>query len=113
MSVAIMISPGRTGIDEPPGMQALSLRPTRTPPAISSSFANGVPDDPRDRGEGLGVVDRRRLAVQTITRRERRLVPRHPLLAFQRFKECRFFAADVRAVAVMVVQMEREAAAQD
>src|SRR5204863_7581541 len=43
MSVAIMISPGSTGIDEPPGIQALSLRPARMPPAISSSLANGVP----------------------------------------------------------------------
>src|SRR5204862_406265 len=81
-------------------------------PQVQKRLA-AVRDDPRDRGEGLGVVDRRRLAVQTITRRERRLVARHPLLAFQGFKECRFFAADVRAVAVMVVQMEREAAAQD
>src|SRR6185369_1874879 len=43
MSVAIMTSPGSTGIDEPPGMQALSLRPPRIPPAISSRVANGVP----------------------------------------------------------------------
>jgi hypothetical protein len=43
MSVFIMMSAGSTGIDEPPGMQALSFRPGRMPPAISSSFANGVP----------------------------------------------------------------------
>ncbi len=43
MSVCIITSPGSTGIDEPPGMQALSLRPSRMPPAISSSVANGVP----------------------------------------------------------------------
>ena len=43
MFVASMTSPGRTGADEPPGMQALSLRPPRIPPAISSSVANGVP----------------------------------------------------------------------
>ena len=43
MSVAIITSPGSTGIDEPPGMHALSLRPPRMPPAISSSVANGVP----------------------------------------------------------------------
>ena len=43
MSVAIMTSPGSTGIDEPPGITAFSLRPPRMPPAISSSFANGVP----------------------------------------------------------------------
>ena len=38
-----MTSPGSTGIDEPPGITAFSLRPPRTPPAISRSFANGVP----------------------------------------------------------------------
>ena len=40
---SIMTSAGSTGIDEPPGITALSLRPPRMPPAISSSFANGVP----------------------------------------------------------------------
>jgi hypothetical protein len=43
MSVFIMMSAGSTGIDEPPGMQALSFRPPAIPPAISRSFANGVP----------------------------------------------------------------------
>ena len=32
MLVAIMISPGTTGTEEPPGMTALSLRPFHTPP---------------------------------------------------------------------------------
>ena len=43
MSVSIIMSPGSTGTDEPPGITAFSLRPPRMPPAISSSFANGVP----------------------------------------------------------------------
>jgi hypothetical protein len=43
MSVAIMMCAGSTGIDEPPGMTPFSLRPPRIPPAISRSFANGVP----------------------------------------------------------------------
>ncbi len=43
MSVRIMISAGSTGIDEPPGITALSFPPPRMPPAISSSFANDVP----------------------------------------------------------------------
>ena len=43
MSVFIMMSAGSTGMEEPPGMHAFSLRPPRMPPAISSSFANGVP----------------------------------------------------------------------
>src|SRR5689334_1901981 len=38
-----MMSAGGTGADEPPGMTALSLRPSRIPPAISSSAGNGVP----------------------------------------------------------------------
>ncbi len=43
MSVAIITSAGRTGIEEPPGITAFSLWPLRMPPAISRSFANGVP----------------------------------------------------------------------
>src|SRR3977135_1835688 len=43
ISVPTTTEPGSTGIDEPPGMQALSGRPSRIPPAISSSLANGVP----------------------------------------------------------------------
>ena len=34
---------GSTGDDEPPGITIFSLRPPRTPPASSSSVANGVP----------------------------------------------------------------------
>ena len=43
MSVAIMMSAGSTGIDDPPGITPFSFLPLRTPPAISSSLANGVP----------------------------------------------------------------------
>ena len=43
LSVSIMMGPGSTGIDDPPGRQAFGVRPPRMPPAISSSFANGVP----------------------------------------------------------------------
>src|SRR5215468_12555141 len=43
MPVASMVPPATTGTDEPPGMHALSLRPPRTPPAISRTLANGVP----------------------------------------------------------------------
>ena len=41
--VSIMMSPGMTGADEPPGIHPFSLRPPRMPPAISSSVENGVP----------------------------------------------------------------------
>ena len=43
MSSVIMISPGTTGTEEPPGMTAFSARPSRIPPASSSSSLNGVP----------------------------------------------------------------------
>src|SRR6202171_2102875 len=43
MSSAIITSAGSTGIDEPPGITPFSFLPPRMPPAISSSFANGVP----------------------------------------------------------------------
>ena len=38
-----MVSAGSTGIEEPPGITALSLRPPFTPPARASRSANGVP----------------------------------------------------------------------
>src|SRR6202171_3541969 len=74
-----------------------------------SSFAN----DPRDCSEGLGVVDRGWLPVHAEARRERRLETRHALLAFERFQQRRLLAANVGAVAVAVVQMEAEAAAEN
>ncbi|KAG0775049.1 hypothetical protein G6F22_013596 [Rhizopus arrhizus] len=79
------------------GGQAQALEPLRA-----------VADDRRHRTVGFGVVDRRRLAVQAEVRRERRLVARLALLAFQRFHQRGFFAADVGAVAVERVQLEAE-----
>ena len=43
MLTSIIVSPGTTGTDEPPGITALSLRPLRMPPASSSRSANGMP----------------------------------------------------------------------
>ena len=40
---SMMMDAGNTGAEEPPGITALSWRPLRTPPASSSSLANGVP----------------------------------------------------------------------
>ena len=42
-AASIISSAGTTGTDEPPGITAFSLRPPRTPPAISSSSGNGMP----------------------------------------------------------------------
>src|SRR6185312_159894 len=72
-----------------------------------------IADDPRHRGERLGVVDRGRLAVHAIARGERRLEARHALLALERLEQRRFLAADVRPVAVHVEKMKAEAAAED
>src|SRR5690606_22160786 len=49
----------------------------------------------------FNVVDRRRRPVEAHVGRERRLEPRHPLLAFQAFEQSRLLAADVRAGAVV------------
>src|SRR4029450_5919106 len=72
-----------------------------------------VVDDPRYSGEGLGVVDRRRFAVKAVARGKRRLEPGHALLAFERFEQRGFLPADVRAVAVVIVQVEGKTAAED
>ena len=42
MLVCIIVSPGMTGADEPPGITALIFLPPRMPPASSSSFENGA-----------------------------------------------------------------------
>src|SRR5690606_40368513 len=60
------------------------------------------------RGEGFGVVDGGGLAVQAEAGRERRLEARLALLAFERFEQRRFFAADVRAIAMERMQLEAE-----
>ena len=72
-----------------------------------------VAHDRRHRGVGLGVVDRGRLAVQAEIGRERRLVARLALLAFQRLHQRGFFAADVGAGAQRVVQVDVHARAED
>ena len=72
-----------------------------------------VIDDVRDAGERLGIVDRGRLAVQTKAGGERRLEARLAFFAFYGFEQRGFFAADVRAVAQMVVQLKIETQAHD
>ena len=63
---------------------------------------------PRD---GLDVVDRGRAAVEADIGRERRLEPRHALLAFQAFQQRGLLAADIGAGAVVDVEVEVEARA--
>jgi hypothetical protein len=58
-------------------------------------------DDEGNRGEGLGVVDGGRLAVEAEVGRERRLEARLALLAFDRLEQRGFLAADVGAPAVV------------
>ena len=82
------------------GGQAQALEPLRT-----------VADDRRHRTIGFGVVDRRRFAVQAEIGRERRLVARLALLAFQRFHQRGFFAADVRAGAQRTIDVDVHARA--
>ena len=60
-------------------------------------------------GDRFDVVDRRRGAVEPHAGRERRLHPRHPLLALERLEHRGFFAADVGARAVMDIEVERPA----
>src|SRR6266542_2101150 len=74
---------------------------------------SAVVQNPWHGREGLGIVDRRRFAVEAVACGKRRLEPRQPLLAFERLEERGLLAADIRAVAVMVVQMKGETAAKN
>ena len=58
-------------------------------------------------GDGFDIVDRRRAAVEADIGRERRLQPRHALLAFEALDQRRLFAADIGAGAVMDIEIER------
>src|SRR5450830_27072 len=63
--------------------------------------------------EGFRVVDRGWFAIQAKRGRERRLEARLAFFAFQRFQQRGFFAADVRAITMVCVQLERELATHD
>src|SRR5262249_16861482 len=64
------------------------------------------PHDVRRNGDRLDVIHSRRAAIETDVGGEWRLQPRHALLAFEAFKQSRFFAADVGAGAVMYIDVE-------
>ena len=59
--------------------------------------------------DGLDIVDRGRAAVEPHIGRERRLEPRHSLLAFEAFEQRRLLAADIGAGAVVDDDVEIEA----
>src|SRR4029077_12476033 len=62
-------------------------------------------DGGRDRNR-LDVVHRRRAAIEAGAGRERRLQPRHALLAFEAFEQRSLFTADIGAGAAMDVKIE-------
>ena len=66
-----------------------------------------APQDRRRHRDAFDVVDRGRAAVEPDGGRERRLQPRHALLAFEALEQRRLFAADVGAGAAMEVEVER------
>ena len=72
-----------------------------------------VVDHGRHVGEGLDVVDDRRLAPQAALRGIGRADPRLPALAFNRMDQGRFFAADEGPRAEADFQVEIEARAED
>ena len=67
--------------------------------------------DGRRNGDRLDVVHRRRAAVEAGARRERRLQPRHALLALEALEQRRLLAADIGAGAAMDVDLELPARA--
>src|SRR5690606_32746616 len=72
-----------------------------------------IAEYPRHSRESLGVVYRGWLAIQAEAGRERRLETRLAFLAFQRFKQRGFFAANVGTVTMESVQFETEVGAED
>ncbi len=72
-----------------------------------------VADDGRDIGEGLHVVDERRLPEQPFHRGIRRPRPRRAPLAFHRGDQRRLFAADKRARAQPQIHAKAESRAAD
>ena len=69
-------------------------------PAEAREPAGAAAQDVRRDRDRLDVVDGRRAAIEAHVRRERRLQPRHALLAFEAFEQRRLLAADVGAGAM-------------
>src|SRR5579883_1234268 len=96
-------------------LHGLSTWPEMQKSLVPELFGRPMPANhaaPHDVGhlrDRLDIVDRGRTAVKTHIGRERRLQPRHALLAFEAFEQRGLFAANVSAGAVMDVEVERPA----
>src|SRR5690606_11370409 len=71
-----------------------------------------IAHDRRNGCEALGIVDRRRLAVEPEVRRERRLEARHALLALEGLEQRGLFAADVGAGAEEGIEVKIDGRAE-
>src|SRR5476651_2080681 len=74
--------------------------------AESSEPGRALAQDRRRHRDRLDIVHRRGAAVEAGSRGERRLEPRHALLAFEALEQRRLLAADVGAGAAMNVDLE-------
>src|SRR5262249_56530256 len=70
-------------------------------PADAGKPGSAAAHDVRHLRNGFDVVHRGWAAVESHIGRERRLQPRHSLLAFKTFKERSFLAADIGAGAMV------------
>jgi hypothetical protein len=70
-------------------------------PADAGEPGGAAPHDVWHLGDGLDIVDGGGAAIEPHIRRERRLEPRHALLAFEAFQQRRLLAADIGAGAVV------------
>src|SRR4029077_15658306 len=80
---------------------AIKLRAGIVRPADAGEPGGAAAHDVGHLRDGLDVVDGGRAAVEPHIGRERRLQPRHSLLAFEAFEQRRLLAADVGAGAVV------------
>ena len=78
-------------------------------PADAGEPGRAAPHDVGHLRDGLDIVDGGRAAVEAHIGRERRLEPRHALLAFEAFEQRRLLAADIGAGAVVHDDVEVEA----
>src|SRR2546426_889448 len=90
-----------------------ALEPRGAGPALTLEPLDAVPEDQRHEGEGLHVVDERRLLPEPVRAREGRLVAGLGALALQRLQQRGLLPADVTAGAQEDRQVEGDAGAED